>query len=97
MIRFNDWGIDADNRCYTIGRPKTRITKKGDIEEYLADAKYFSTLAAALNGIVEAERKNIVHSRDMTLQEAIEIIRKNDERMCELFRDALNKKESRDD
>ena len=91
MIRINDWGIDADNRCYTIGKTKTRITKKGDVEEYLADAKYFSSLTGALNGIVEAERKNIVHSQDVTLQEAIEMIRESDERMQELFWSVLKK------
>jgi len=84
MIRINDWGIDADNRCYTIGKPKTRKTKDGE-EEYLADAKYYSTLPAALNGIMEAERRNLVHSQDMTLKEAVERIRACDDRMAELF------------
>ena len=35
MIRIKDWCVDADNRCYTIGKLKTRVTKEGKEEEYL--------------------------------------------------------------
>lgn len=85
MIRINDWAIDADSRCYIIGKPKTRVTKEGKVEEYLADTKYYPTLPAALNGIIEAERRNIVHSRDMTLEEAVKLIRESWKQITELF------------
>ena len=85
MIRIKDWGIDADNRCYTIGKPKTRVNKNGDVEEYMADTKYYPSLPAALNGIREAERRELVHSQSMTLEEAVKRIREFDERMTELF------------
>lgn len=86
MIRIKDWCVDADNRCYTIGKLKTRVTKEGKEEEYLADARFYPSLPAALNGIREAERRNLVHSQDMTIQEAAKLIREADERMTELFK-----------
>lgn len=85
MIRINDWCIDADSRCYTIGKQKTRVTKEGKVEEYLADARYYPSLPAALNGIREAERRELVHSQGMTLEEAVKRIREADKQMTELF------------
>jgi hypothetical protein len=74
MIKVNEWVIDADSRCYIIGKPKQRTTKDGKVEDYLADQKYYPTLAGALNGIREALRRDLVRSRDMTLDEALEKI-----------------------
>ena len=85
MIRIDDWCIDADNRCYITGKLKTRVTKEGKEEEYIADAKYYPNLPAALNGIREAERRNLVQSKDMTIQEAVVQISEADKRMSDLF------------
>lgn len=85
MIRINEWAIDADNRCYITGKPKQRTTKEGKVEEYIADARYYTSLPAALNGIREAERRSLVQTQDMSVQEAIERIRELDKCMSELF------------
>lgn len=86
MIRvIGEWCIEADSRCYIIGKHKTRVTKDGKVEEYLSDTKYYSTLPAALNGIREAERRNLVQSQDMTIRDAVERIHEADKRMTELF------------
>ena len=85
MIKIDDWCIDADSRCYIIGKQKTRVTKDGEVEEYLAGEKYYSNLPAALNGIKEAERRSLVHSQDMTIQEAIKLIREHDEKLYQTF------------
>ena len=89
MIRIKDWCIDADNRCYTIGKQRTRLTKEGKVEEYLADVRYYPSLPAALNGIREAERRDLVHSHIMTIEEAVKQIREADKRMTELFEKAV--------
>lgn len=85
MIKVNEWVIDADGRCYIIGKPKQRTTKEGKVEDYLTDQKYYPTLSGALNGIREAMRRDLVRSQDMTLDEALEKITKLDSEIRGLF------------
>ena len=67
MLRIKDWGIDADNYCYIVGKIKVRNTKEGRTEEYLANPKYFKTLEEACEAILEAERKNIVKENELAV------------------------------
>lgn len=84
MIHIKDWVIDADERCYIVGKLKTRATREKDgTEEFIHNAKYYTTLSAAFEGILEAERRNIVRDNEMTLTEALS--RMND--MQSEFRD----------
>lgn len=86
MIHIKDWVIDADNCCYIVGKLKTREVKGKDgtkkTEEFIPDAKYYTSLCAACDGILEAERRNIVRDGEMTLTEAVQRM----ERMQEEFR-----------
>ena len=85
MIKINEWVIDADSRCYIVGKPKQRTTKDGKVENYLSDQKYYPTLYGALTGIREAMLRDLVRSQDMTLDEALEKIPALDAEIRGLF------------
>lgn len=91
MIRIMDWAIDADSRCYIIGKPKQKTTKEGKVEDYLADQRYYHTITMALNGIREAMLRDLVRSQDMTLDEALEKIPALDAEIRGLFEKAVEK------
>ena len=64
MIKIADWAIDADDRCYIVGKLKTKKVKSKDgeekTEEYVANPRYYKTLKNAFDGIFEAESRNII-------------------------------------
>lgn len=76
MIHIKDWVIDADDRCYTVGRLRTRKVKGKDgtekTEDFVANPRYYTSLCAACEGIIETEMRTIVHDNEMTLTEAVE-------------------------
>lgn len=76
MIHIKDWVIDADERCYTVGKLKTRKVKTKDgtekTEDFIANARYYTSLCAACEGIMESEMRSIVRDNEMSLTEAIE-------------------------
>lgn len=75
MIHIKDWVIDADERCYAVGKLKTRKTKEKDgtdrTEDFIYNARYYTSLCAACEAILESERKGIVRDGEITLTEAI--------------------------
>ena len=75
MIKIADWVIDADDRCYIVGKLKARKVKTKDgtelFEDYIASPKYYTTLKNACDGILEAESRNIIRDGEMSLTEAI--------------------------
>lgn len=90
MIHIQDWVIDADERCYIVGKLKTRKVKDKDgskkTEDFVSNARYYCTLSSAFEGILEAERRNIVQESEMTLTEAIFSIKQMQEEFRSLFR-----------
>lgn len=89
MIKIFDWVIDADSRCYIVGKLKQRTTKEGKTEEYVADPKYYSTLTMAFDSIREAERRNIVKEGNLIIEEAVRLIRESEKRLSEVFEAVL--------
>lgn len=85
MIKIADWVIDADDRCYIVGKLKTRKVKTKDgtelFEDYIASPRYYTTLKNACDGILESESRNIIHDGEMTLTEAL---RRIDQRKADL-------------
>lgn len=89
MIKIADWAIDADDRCYIVGKLKTKKAKSKDgeekTEEYIANPKYYTTLKNACDGILEAESRNIVRDGEMSLTEAIYRIEQKKAELDEFF------------
>lgn len=89
MIRIADWVIDADDRCYIVGKLKTRKVKTKDgtelFEDYIANPRYYTTLKNACDGILEAENRNIIRDGEMTLTEAIYRIEQKKAELDEFF------------
>lgn len=85
MLRIKEWGIDADNYCYIVGKVKTRNTKDGKVEEYVANPKYLGTLQEAFEAILEAERKNIVRVNELTVTSLKKHLADMSEEFKELF------------
>lgn len=85
MLRIKDWGIDADNYCYIVGKIKTRKNKDGQAEEYIANPKYLGSLEEACEAIIEAERKNIVKENELTVASLKNSLDKMSAEFKELF------------
>ena len=89
MIKIADWVIDADDRCYIVGKLKTRKVKTKDgtelFENYIASPRYYTTLKNACDGILEAESRNIIRDGEMSLTEAIYRIEHRKEEFEKLF------------
>lgn len=85
MLKVEGWVIDADERCYIAGRLKTRTKKDGETEEYIHNPKYYTSLAHAVEAIVETERRAIVQKRDWRLPELMAAIRESDNRFWRWF------------
>lgn len=88
MIHIKDWVIDADERCYTVGKLKTKTVKVKGVEkteEYIANPRYYTSLCRACEGILEAERKSIIRDNEMNLTDAIQRLEKVQEEFRKLF------------
>ena len=87
MIRLIDgYAIDVDKHCYTVGIPKkqTIVNKKtGESKEteVMTSATYYSTLDQTLRGWWRVMRKKELENFEGTLEEALEKVRKLDERV----------------
>ena len=91
MIRLSDgYAIDVDSRCYTLGVPKkqTIVDKKtGETKETetMTDAKYYSTLDQALVGWWKTMRRKELSKFEGSLDEAIEVVKKLDEKIRKII------------
>lgn len=79
MIKYKQYGIDADNSCYIVGVVKTR-NNKGKQEEYLQSPKYYGTLEHAIIGLMEWERLRIT-KECMELSELVKQIKESDDKV----------------
>lgn len=93
MIHIKDWVIDADERCYIVGKLKTRKIKDKDgnekTESFISNARYYSSLRTAFNGVLESERRNVVQDNELTLAEAVLRMTQMQDEFCALFRSIL--------
>ena len=68
MIKLKDgWQIDADGRCYIL---QQEVTSK-DGKVYLTNQTYPSTLARAIECVMNREQMDVISSNDLTLKEAL--------------------------
>lgn len=72
MIRINDtWGIVIDENSYSPVRIGT--TKKGEPRH--SRMGYYNTLQGAIGRVAEEMSRDELKSRDMSLNEAVEVIK----------------------
>ena len=87
MIQLSDgYVINVDSHCYTVGIPKPQTIenkKTGEIKEttVMTEAKYYPTLDKALAGWWQTMRNKALSKFDGTLDEAIEVVKKQDEKI----------------
>lgn len=65
---INDYYLDADNNCYTVGIPK----KNKDEKICISKPKYYSTLDRAISSTAEQVLRDKIYSGDIdTLNSAL--------------------------
>lgn len=70
MIKLKyGWAINADASQYILGKPTTVIVKDKPIQQ-MQNATYHGTLDNALTAYLRRIQRDIVHSHDLTLEEA---------------------------
>ena len=89
MVRLGDWAIDADDRCYIVGKLKTRNTKEGGTEDYISNPRYYGSLSSAFSAILMAEKRAVVAKYDQDLGELIIRLDEVDYKFKELFSQAF--------
>lgn len=91
MIRLLDgYAIQVDSYNYTLGVAKTTtvVDKKSGNEvekEILVDCKYFPDLDKTLLGYWKLMRKKKLANFEGSLQDALEVLKKQDERIKKLI------------
>ena len=87
MIHLCDgYVINVDSRNYTVGIPKAQIVedkKTGETKEttVMTDARYYASFDKALAGWWQTMRNKALSNFDGSLDEAIEVIEKQDEKI----------------
>lgn len=74
-LQIGGWCIDADENQHILGKPCKRKQKDKDgnvveVDAFDADG-YFPTLGSALHGAYKRIARELTHSTNMTLQEAV--------------------------
>lgn len=91
MIKLtNGYYIDVEERQYVLGIPKkveqvNKTTGETVIKTIMSEAKYYSTLDYALMGFWRLMRRKKLSTFDGTLQEALEVVREQDDKMFKLL------------
>ena len=87
MIRLSDgYVISVDSRNYTVGIPRAQTIedkKTGETKEttIMTDARYYTSLDKALAGWWQTMRNKELSNFDGSLDKAIEVIEKQDEKI----------------
>lgn len=89
MLKIKDWAVDADNCCYIVGKLKQRKTKDGNMEDYIVNPKYYSSLSLVFSYIVEVEKRSIVAENELDLKELASRFEETNNEFRELFRAAM--------
>lgn len=91
MIKLtNGYYIDVEDRQYVLGIPKkveqlNKQTKETVTKTIMSEARYYSTLEHALIGFWRLMRRKKLSTFDGTLQEALEVVREQDDKMFKLL------------
>lgn len=91
MIRLDGgYAIVVDSQCYSLGVPKmvTQVDKKTGKEvtkEVLTETKYYTGLEQALIGYWKIMRKKKLTNFEGSLQEALEVVKKQDEKIRKMI------------
>lgn len=91
MIQLSDgYYIDVSSHSYTVGIPKKQIIedkKTGETKETttMTEARYYTSLDKALVGWWQTMRSKELSSFNGTLDEAIEVVKKQDEKIKKII------------
>lgn len=85
MLKIKEWVVDADDKCYIVGRMKLRKNKEGEEEEYIAAPRYYGTLSVALNAILESERRAVLAEGEHTVTSLRRALERTDAKLMALF------------
>lgn len=91
MIQLsNGYFMNVDSHCYTVGIPKKQTVenkKTGELKEttLMTEARYYTTLDKALIGWWQTMRSKALSKFDGPLDEAIEVVKKQDEEIKKII------------
>ena len=54
-IDFRGWRIESEPECWVLGKPKSRLNKHKQSEQYLENPTYHPKLEDALNAAIQKE------------------------------------------
>lgn len=57
-LDFRSWRIAAEETCWVVGRPASRLNKKKEQELYIESPRFYATLQEALNSLLERELRD---------------------------------------
>lgn len=91
MIQLGDgYYMNVDSHCYTVGIPKKQTIenkKTGEFKEttIMTEARYYTTFDRALTGWWQTMRSKALSKFDGSLEEAIEVVKKLDEKIISII------------
>ena len=86
MIRIMDYGISANDTCFTVGKVKTSTNKNtGETSEVISSPAYTTTIKGAFEIIRKKLLQETVQSLDCDLAEAIKVIKEKEEEFYSLL------------
>ena len=87
---INDYYLDADNNCYTVGIPK----KNKDEKTFISKPKYYSTLDRAISSTAERVLRDKISYGDIdTLNSALAELQNIKNELSRIINVAINSEE----
>lgn len=81
-IDFRGWRIQSDMDGWALGKPKTRLSKEGQRQIWLAHPTYYPTLDQALGGLCQRELRE---SDAANAKEILQLLRQLKQEIAELL------------
>lgn len=86
---INDYYLDADNNCYTVGIPNKNKYKK----TFISKPKYYSTLDRAISSTAERVLRDKIYSGEIdTLNSALSELQNIKSELGRIIDIAINKR-----
>lgn len=68
---IDDWYVDADESCYTLGKLVLRTDKEGKEKQLLINTSYHKTVAQACNSLLQRYQRKLVEQNAYELKDAV--------------------------
>ena len=88
---INDYVINVDTNNYTLMIDKHKVNKKN--EPVYETVGYYTSFASAINGAIASMNKRDLSIGEYSLNEAVEIIKTNNEQFTKLLNEKLGETE----